>query len=159
MGKTKVEPLRLDFQSVQQVVVTGNEGDRWVTTVRDAAHACRSALDQQQWKEEFERFLAHIHQWAKNHGDIVSAAYVGVGSEGLTGVIVTKGLDYHFDFDDCVTKLDIELARRFSNCRADVLQSPEGEPEARIPYISLERAVQVYGDQEASQITRYGRVC
>jgi hypothetical protein len=150
-GKTtemlQTEPIRLDFQSVQQVVATGNDGDRWVTTVREAAHACRSALDQKGWKEEFEAFLSHIHEWAKKHADVVSAAYVGISSEGLTGVIVTKGPEYRLEFDDEVSDLDIELAQRFSNCRADILQTPECDPESRVPYISLHRAVQVYGDQ------------
>ena len=34
----QAEPIRLDFQSVQQVVVTDKDGDRWVTTVREAAN-------------------------------------------------------------------------------------------------------------------------
>lgn len=140
-------PIRLDFQSVQQVVVTDKDGDRWVTTVREAAQACRSALDQKEWAEQFGAFLARIHEWAKEHADVVSAAFVGVSSEGLTGVIITKGQDYRYDFDDDVTELDIELANRFPSCRADVLHSPEGEPESRIPYIPLDRAVQVYGNQ------------
>ena len=146
--KTPAEPIRLDFQSVQQVVVTSHDGDRWVTTVKEAAQACRSALDQKEWQEQFEGFLGHIHEWAKSHSDIVASAFVGISSEGLTGVIITKGPNYRQDFDDEITELDIELAKRFPSCRADVLQSPEEEPEARIPYISLERAVQVYGDQK-----------
>lgn len=147
LKETSTEPIRLDFQSVQQVVVEDNDGDRWVMTVKEAAQACRSALDEQEWKKEFGAFLAHIHEWSKKHSDIVTAAFVGVSSEGLTGVIVTKGAEYRLDFDDAVTQLDIELADKFPNCRADVLQSPEGEPESRIPHIALERAVQVYGDQ------------
>jgi hypothetical protein len=144
---TGVKAIQLDFQSRQQVVITGTEGDRWVTTVKEAAQACRSALDQKSWEEEFRSFLTRINEWARIHADIVSAAFVGVSCEGLTGVIITKGSDYRIDFDDDVTKLDIELAKRFPNCRADILQSPEGEPASRIPYISLERAVQVYGNQ------------
>src|SRR4051812_28591042 len=93
------EPIRLDFQSVQKVVVTDhNSGDRWVTTVREAASACRSALDHKEWKEQFEAFLAHIHHWAKEHADIVAAAFVGISSEGLTGVLITKGAEYRLDF-------------------------------------------------------------
>jgi hypothetical protein len=144
---TQSDPIRLDFQSVQKVIITDDEaGDRWMTTVKEAAQACRSDLEQKEWKEEFESFLGHIYEWAKGHSDIVTAAYVGVSSEGLTGVIITKGREYRFDFDDEVTNLDIELAQTFSNCRADILQSPEGEPESRIPYISMNRAVQVYGN-------------
>lgn len=145
--KSVSQALHLNFQSVQQVVVTGNDGDRWVTTVREAAQACRSALDQEAWQHEFEGFLGKIHQWATQHAQDVSAAFVGVSSEGLTGVIVTKGQEYRQDLDDAITALDIELAKNFPSCRADVLQSPEGEPETRIPYISLERAVQVYGNK------------
>jgi hypothetical protein len=104
-------------------------------------------LDQKEWTEEFKAFLSHIHEWAQQHSDVVSAAFVGVSSEGLTGVIVTKGPEYRTDLDDEITDLDIQLADQFPACRADILQSPEGEPEGRIPYISLERAVQVYGDQ------------
>ena len=145
---SRAMPIRLDFQSVQQVVVTGNDGDRWVTTVKEAAQACRTALDFQAWKGEFEGFLARIHEWAKQHADVVSSAFVGISSEGLTGVIVTKGPDYRMELDDAITDLDIEVAKRFPSCRADILQSPDDEPESRIPYISVERAVQVYGNQK-----------
>jgi hypothetical protein len=146
---TQAEPIRLDFRSVQRVLVTDHEnGDRWMTKVKEAAQACRSALDQKDWGEQFEAFLAHIHEWAKKHAETVSAAYVGISSEGLTGVIITKGPEYRLDFDDEVTSLDLELANQFPNCRADILQSPEEKPESRIPYISLGRALQVYGDEE-----------
>jgi hypothetical protein len=150
-NKQLAEPLRLDFHSVQQVVVTYADGDRWVTTAKEAALACRSSLDHETWKKQFESFLGHIHEWAKAHGDIVHAAFVGISSEGLTGVIITKGTEYRLDFDDEVTSLDIDLANRFPECRADILQSPEGEPESRIPFIALDRAVQVYGDGKQSQ--------
>lgn len=142
-----IEPIHLNFQSVRQVVVIAEDGrDRWVTTVEEAAQACRSALDQQEWQKEFEAFLGRIHEWAKEHNE-VSAAFVGINSEGLTGVIITKGTEYRYDFDDEITTLDIELAEKFPNCRADILQSPEGEPESRIPFIAVERAVQVYGNK------------
>ena len=90
--------------------------------------------------------MLHIHEWAKRYAELILQAYVGVSSEGLTVVLLTKGQEYRLEFDDEVTSLDIELANRFPNCRADVLQSPECEPESRIPYISLERAIQVYGN-------------
>jgi hypothetical protein len=145
---TQAEPIRLDFQSVQRVLVTDDNGDRWMTTVREAAQACRSALDQRDWREQFEAFLGHIYEWSKKHAETVAAAYVGISSEGLTGVIITKGQEYRLDFDDEITGLDLELANKFPNCRADILQSPEGEPESRIPYISLNRALQLYGNEE-----------
>jgi hypothetical protein len=153
VGKLKEQTaaIRLDFQSIQQVIVTGEDGDRWVTTVRDAAHACRAAMEDKDWREEFEAFLAHIYLWAKRHPDVVAAAFVGISSEGLTGVIVTKGPDYRLDFDDEISRLDIALAEQYPNVRADVLQSPESEAEARVPYIALDRAVQVYGNQGGPQ--------
>jgi len=145
--KTEPEAIRIDFQSVQKVVVTDTaSGDRWDTTVREAAYACRAALEAQDWKKQFEEFLGYIHEWAKKHADVVSAAYVGISSEGLTGVIVTKGPEYRLDFDDEVSNLDIKLANLFHDCRADILQSPQTDPTTRIPYISLGRAVQVYGN-------------
>lgn len=142
------EPIRLDFQSVQKIVFTDHDsGERWVATVREAASACRTAQSQKEFQDEFEDFLAHIHQWSKRHADIVAAAFVGVSSEGLTGVILTSGPQYRLDFDDEITALDIELASKFPHCRADILQSPEEDPVCRVPYIAVERAVQVYGNQ------------
>src|SRR5260221_10709600 len=99
MTTTKqAEPIQLDFQSVKQVVVTDKDGDRWCTTVREAAAACRSALTEKAWEEEFQGLLAFIHEWSKSKSDIVEATYLGISSEGLTGVVVTKGKDYRFDF-------------------------------------------------------------
>jgi hypothetical protein len=151
MATTKgAEPIRLDFQSVQQVVVTGKDGDRWCTTVKEAAAACRSALNEKAWEEAFQGFLSSIHEWSKLRSDKVEATYLGISSEGLTGVVITKGTDYRFDFDDEVTALDIDLAEKFPACRADILQAPEGDPISRIPYISIENACLVYGNSSQS---------
>src|SRR5438128_692155 len=100
-------PIRLDFESVQRVVVTSQEGDRFLTTSQEEAQACRMYVYDKEWKEQFDGFLAHIHHWAKGHSDIVLTAYVGISSEGLTGVVITKGSEYRLDFDDEVTRLDI----------------------------------------------------
>jgi len=143
---SKPEPIRLDFRSVDVVVVTGADEDRFVTTSRDAAIVCRQAQDSKEWRQEFESFLGHIHKWAEDHSDVVVRCYVGVSSEGLTVVVVVKGEEPRHDFDDVITDLDIELAREYPNCRADVLQSPECPPEAMIPYLSLADSLQVYGD-------------
>jgi hypothetical protein len=109
----RARPIQLDFKSVQQVIVTAEDGDRWVTTVKEAAAACQSALSDQEWKKEVEGFVARIHEWSNEHADVVAAAFIGISSEGLTGVIVTKGPEYRTEFDDTVTQLDIELANRF----------------------------------------------
>ena len=140
------QPIRLNFDSDEQVLVTPRDGDRFVTTSREAALACRSVLDSEQWKQELDAFLRHIHEWCKQRSGTVVLCYVGVSSEGLTVVMVTKGEDYRFDLDDEITKLDIELANEFPSCRADVLQSPECPPESMVPYVELSRALLVYGD-------------
>jgi hypothetical protein len=144
--QSQMVPIRIDFRSVQEVVVTAEGAERFVITSREAARACHSALGDKDWEQEFKAFLTHIYEWAKTHAEIVTGAYVGIGSEGLSVVVITRGEEYRIDFEDALTDLDIELARLYSNCRADVLQSPEDELEGGIPYVSQERTLQVYGN-------------
>ncbi len=147
----KERPIHLRFQDVRRVLVTPEDENRFVTTVQRAAFACQTLLKVDEWRKEFESLLSYLNQWAEKHKDTVAQAYVGVSSEGLTAVVITKGQEYQLTFDDEVTRLDIELANQFPNCQLDVLQSPECEPETRIPYLSLEHSIQVYGDRSQPQ--------
>jgi len=146
-GKPRIQegPIRIDFRSVQHVVVTPEDQDRFVTTSREAAMACRRAEDEKAWDEQFHRFLAHVHEWSGKHSDLVSGSYVGVSDEGLRVFLTTRGDGYRFDFDDEVSDLDLELDRLFPNCPCTVMHLPESPKEALTSFFSLADAIQTYG--------------
>jgi hypothetical protein len=148
---TAERPLRLSFRDSRQVVVTPENEDRFVLTSKDAAQACRTGLDLESWKSQFKAFLGHINQWCEEQGERVARCYVGPSSEGLTVVVVTRGPEYQFDFDDVITQLDIELAREFPDCRADVLQSEDDDLDNLVPYISPSKAIVIYEHGEGPQ--------
>ena len=139
------QPIRLDFKSVQQVVVTGPDGGRFVVTAKEAALACRSDLDEKAWQHEFEGFLALLNGWCASRHDRVKSAYVGISSEGLTVVIVTKGSDYLFDFDDEVTNLDIQLAKIHPQVRATCCNRQTQSPCPAYPTLILKEHCRYMG--------------
>ncbi len=140
------EPIRLDFRSVEQVVVVPEDEDRFVTSSREAAEACRQVQNQEAWKRDFEAFLVAVHEWCKAHVEVVSHAYLGVGDEGLKVFVVTVGNEYQPEFDDELTSLDLDLAKRFARCPADVLQLPAAPSESLTSFFAPESAIQIFGD-------------
>jgi hypothetical protein len=125
--------------------VIPDDEDRFVTTAAKAARACKSAAEEKQWNEQFTAFLASIHRWCAVHADRVRAGYVTVGDSSLNVLIGLKEAHYDFDFEDTLVALDMELAERFPQCIAEVLQVPN--QEGLTSELSSE-ALCVYGDSE-----------
>lgn len=140
-----LKPLRLDFESKQQVLVVTDNEDRFLTTSKEAALACKQQDLSKEWKVQFEQFLGYINEWAKEREDRVSEVYLAVGSEGLTVFVVTKGTDYQFDFDDEITELDINVAAEFDHCPATIYQIPSTPIDALSSFFSTESSLQIYG--------------
>lgn len=143
-------PIRLNFRSVEQVLVEPGDEDRFLITAREAARACKVAQDEKEWKETFDQFLIYLQRWCKSHKDKVAACYVGIGDGTLSIVVCTKAAEYDFDFEDVITDLDLDLVKKFPWCVAEVMQVPsslkDGQP-------SLEQAIMVYGDGSRTQAT------
>lgn len=148
--KTK-EPIRLDFRSVERIVVVPDNEDRFVTTAREAARACKQAEDAKEWVDTFKQFLAYLHEWCEAHAQHVSAGYVDVADAGMTVVIATKGDRHAFDFEDTVTDLDLQIVEKFPWAIVEMMQVPGKLAEAQL---STDQAILVYGDRTRAQTAR-----
>jgi hypothetical protein len=140
---THAGPIRLNFRSIQQVVVEPEDENRFLMTAREATRACEQAQGEKELREQFTQFMLYLHKWCEAHADEVCAAYVYPGDGFLNILVCTRGDGYRFDFDDQVTELDIDVARQFGWLRAEVMQVPESAREGQV---SLEKAILVYGD-------------
>jgi hypothetical protein len=125
MDATKSGPIELSFQSVKQVLVVADDGDRFFTTAREAARACKQADNDREFNEQFNSFLRRLHEWSLAHEKDVSALYVTVADSGLNVVACLESDEYKFDFEDSIVDLDIELAEKFPLCPAEVMQVPK----------------------------------
>lgn len=143
----RTEPLRLDFRSEQVVVVTSKNEDRFVTTSKEAARACRRAEDDKGWQREFESLLAHVHEWCKKYPDI-DRAYLGFGDEGLRLFLVTGGTEYSVEMDEPAAELSIELEKRFPGCPADVMHLPSRPKDVLHTFFSPPQVLELYAKPE-----------
>jgi hypothetical protein len=146
---TSAGPIRLNYRSVQQVVVEKADEDRFLMTAREAARACEQAQDVKELLEQFKAFLVYLRDWCEKHAADLCAAYAYPGDGFLNVLLCTKGEGYRFDLDDAVTELDIDIARQFSWLAAEVLQAPE---RAREGHPSIEKAIIVYGDGSSTHL-------
>lgn len=135
--------IRLDFRSVEQVVVVPEDEDRFMTTMREAAIACKKAQSEKEFKEEFDKFLIFLRDWFAEHEDRIRVGYVGVGDGTLNILACTRSSEYDFEFDGKLTDFDLEIVARFPWAIVDVIQLPSCAAESAI---SLEKAILVYGD-------------
>jgi hypothetical protein len=142
MADEKTKPIYLTYRSIEQVVVEPEDQDRFVTTVQEAARACKSAQDGSQWRQQFEAFLAFIHEWCKQRQDRVESGFVDVGDGGLRVSICVTSENFDFDFEDEVTELDIVLAQKFPQCLSEVTQIPRQVAQL----LDLSDAIVAYGD-------------
>ncbi len=139
-------PIVLDFRNVKKpILVRADDRDRFVTTEAEAARACQFFDQIHQWQGEFQQFLAHVHDWAGARAETVIRAYVAPALHGLEVFILTRGDGYRFDFDDEISKLDLELVESFPRCPAHVMQLPDDSPEALQSFFSPDKALQVHG--------------
>lgn len=125
--------------------------DRFFTTSKEAAFACKQAENVKEWREEFARFLAFVNTWCTAHSADVSMAYLGIREDGLKVFLVTPGSEYRFDFDDAVTDLDIQLAQKFTKVPAIVLHVPSTPHTNLSSFFPPESALVIYGQQQRAQ--------
>jgi hypothetical protein len=138
--------LQLHFEDRTTVIVRPDEKNWLLTTVAEAAKACQFAREAAEFRESFDKFLAHVHNWSKTHPETIARTYVAVAPHGLEVFVVTRGADYRFEFDDEVSKLDLELVSTFPECPAHVTHLPDESPETLRSFFSPDKAVQVYGN-------------
>ena len=143
-GKTKIEPLRLDFRSEQRVVVVPEDEDRFVLTSHEAARACRRVANEKEWRSEFGSFLAKVHDWCEQHSKSIDGAYLALGDEGMKVFVVTIRDEYDFGLGDEVARLGIELADLFPGCPADVLHVPNMALNDLDSFFTPSTALQLY---------------
>lgn len=140
-------PVRLTFRSVEDVLIETDDEDRFLMTMKEAAHACKQAENEKKWQDDFKRFLHKVSQWCEAKAEHVRAGYVGVGDGALNVFICTKSATYNFDIEDELSDLDIELVQAFPWLIAEVVQIPLQVKEDQI---FSETAVSVYGDGRAA---------
>ena len=135
-------PIRIDFRSVQQVLVEPADENRFMMTAKEAARACELAQTDKELRAAFSELLVYLRDWCGKQGK-VEASYVFPGDGYLNILVCTHGDDYDFEFDDAVSELDIELTRQFAWLAAEVVQVPARATEG---HAALEKAIIVYAD-------------
>jgi hypothetical protein len=140
-----VEPIKLTFGSTEKVEVIVDDRHRWLTTVHEAAQACKTAFDIGMWGATFEEFLFQLQKWCEKHGGFVSKCFVTWGDGGLHVFVVTKGDEFQFDFHDELASLDVHLAEAYPDHPADVMQLPERPAETLLSFFAPMQSIQVYG--------------
>lgn len=141
--KTASEPIRLNFRSETRVVVEPEDNDRFVMTVKEAAQACKKAVDDKNFQDDFRQFLIHLEQWGESQAAKISAIYVNIGDGVLNVLVCTPSQAYDVDLDDTISDLDLELVDRFPWVVAEVMQVPASQCGDRSPF---EKTIVVYGD-------------
>ena len=143
---TKNQPLNLHFESTKVVLVTSDDEDRFLTTAREAARACRAAEDQKDWSDTFRNFLGYINMRCSELAGSIEACYVDIGDDGLRVFVATPGEDYDPSISDKLTEIDIDLATRFPTCPADCVQVPSEPHDSLSSFFSVEHSLKVYGN-------------
>jgi len=149
--KSSEKPIQLRFDDLRQVVVIGDDQDRFYTTVADAARACKRADHMDAWIKQVKEFLLTIHEWCASQPEIVRACYVTWCEGHYNVIVVTHGDEYRFDFDQRVTELNLSLVDMYQDIPVDAIQIPQGPEGALHSFIIPEKAIQPYGESSSAR--------
>jgi hypothetical protein len=144
-------PIQFRFDNHDQVEVLGHDQDRFYTTVSDAARACRQADNLDQWYKQVKEFLSEINKWCKARDSIVDSCYVMWCDGHYNVIVVTRGDEYRFNFDDEITRLNLHLARLYPDIPVDAIQIPQGPEGTLDSFIVPEKAMQPYGEPSSTR--------
>lgn len=86
------------------------DGDRFVTTAQQAIDFLSLAGSAVAFQEQLKELLDRIYQWVDARKQKISAAYIVLGSDGITLVAVQRSVSFDFRFEEELTDLDIEVA-------------------------------------------------
>lgn len=144
-------PIQLRFGDSRKVEVIGDDQDRFYTTISDAARACKQADNLDHWIKQVKEFLVEIHKWCDSESAIVHACYVTWCDGHYNVIVVTRGEDYRFDFDDDMTRLNLRLAGMYPEIPVDAIQIPQGPEGTLHSFIIPAKAIQPYGESGSAR--------
>ncbi len=109
-----------------RVVVTPENEDRFVMSVRDAAEACRAAYDRDCFVRQFQALLERLAGWLHGRRDAVAEAFVTVRDADLLFVIIQRQTAFDPAMEDALTELDLAVAgdAAFDRLHLNVLALP-----------------------------------
>jgi len=109
--KPKRDYIRLDVSKNGQVVVIPENEDRFMTTVQEAAEACKESQKWAAFHQQFKNgLLPKLGQWLSQYDDKVDRAFIGLRDGGLLFLVTRKAVRFDGKFTNSLAKLDIAVA-------------------------------------------------
>ncbi len=94
-----------------QVRIETDQEDRFFLTVGVAIEACKAYGKQQEFLQQFREVQSRLSQWVKQHGSLITDAYLTVQDAALLFLVVMAGAAFDQALEDSLTDLDIAIAQ------------------------------------------------
>lgn len=92
------------------VQVVRLDGDRFVTTAQQAINFLSLAGKAVEFQRQLKDLLERLYVWVEDRRGEISAAYIVLGGDGITLVVVQRVVEFSFVLEEQLTDLDIEVA-------------------------------------------------
>lgn len=140
-------PIQIDWKDGdRKVVMTPENADKFLFTVREVVEACRSSLSQEEMANDLrDRFLPWVKHGFSAFIESIQTIYFGVRDRQLTIFVVPKSPVFDFDLASKLALLDHSLNNEFDKLSCDVLQIPGDGADTLASFIAPGHAVLVYG--------------
>jgi hypothetical protein len=100
----------LRHEKGSNVVITTEDGDRFILPVEDAIRACRSAEKLETFSRQFKNLMSQLHQWILAHQNDIDRAYLSLDAAGVVFAVVRKGMAFDPAFEDELSNLDLTIS-------------------------------------------------
>lgn len=108
----KTEYLQLDYNREGKVVVTPENQDRFVLTIRQAAEGCEIVQRESEFRSRFKLLMDRLARWLRDHRDAVHRGYVTFGGGGkLLFVVIRSRKKFDRELTDALSDLDAQIAQ------------------------------------------------
>ena len=86
------------------------DGDQFVVTAQQAIDACSLAADAVRFQVQFKDLLETVYSWVEERKNKISSAFISVGQDGITLLVVQVGLPADFELENQLVELDLLIA-------------------------------------------------
>ncbi|MFA6132929.1 MAG: hypothetical protein WC869_02790 [Phycisphaerae bacterium] len=132
--KDKPRTIQLDYYSEHEckVVVKPKDHDVFMDSLQNVTTACQLGNKSIKFFEQFRLLLQKLAQWLSQRRGLARHAYITLKEGGFLFIVVRLTAEYNRQFEDDLTKLDIEVATdpELDLVNLEVLALPNGSTDS-----------------------------
>jgi len=128
----------------EQIHVSREDGDSFLVAAQFAIDVLHLASTAAVFTQQFRDLKEKLFAWVNDRLDRIASAYLSVGTDGITLLVVQKNIEFDFDLETEMVDLDLRIVNDdlFSCAPFNTLLLPKVDRESAQTFLSAERVME-----------------